>query len=300
MAPSFNLFNQSFDSFGDGHYFTVEGSLTNADSFGLGRTDSVGAEAAAQLLRKNSSTNFSTQFLAPSSSGAFTLGYSPVNSFGNASASPPRRNGEGILVVGGPGARSSSPTEVLGMYTTGAAAANNNNSSSGKNNSNNNNNNARPLEDSHLRMSVGSFGGQSMQSGAGGGGGGYNRSPYPHHHEVLPLPPPPSYYSSSRLGLPPPLHESSMMDSRVPLFYVLLRKYRRAFQDCTFLLPGVRSALLEDESASDSDDKAAAKAETTEHSAGSAKGPAWDPSVCWPLSDSLCPKFCCSFCHFLT
>jgi hypothetical protein len=281
MAPSFNLFNQSFDSFGDGHYFTVEGSLTNADSFGLGRTDSVGAEAAAQLLRKDSSTNFSTQFLNPSSSGAFTLGYSPVNSFGNASASPPRRNGEGILVVGGPDARASSPTEVLGMYTSGAAGANN--SGSGKNSSNSN---ARPLEDSHLRMSVGSFGGHSMQSGVGGGG--YNRSPYQHHHEASP--PPPNYYSS----LPPPPHEGSMVDSRLPLFYVLLRKYRRAFQDFTFLLPGVRAALLEDESNRDAGDKAAAAAEH-KSGGGSSKGPAWDLSVCLVNPFNV---FCRVFRHF--
>jgi len=210
MAPSFNLFNQSFDSFGDGHYFNVEGSLTNNDSFGLGRTDSIGAEAAAQILRKNSSTNFSSQFLAPSGSGALTLGYSPVNSFGNASTAqqpPPQQrsggNGSHMMVVGGPDARASSPTEVLGMYT----------------------NAVHPLDDSHLRMSVGSFGGQSMAPQ------GYNRSPYDPS-------PPPNYYSRG----PPP----EGVDSRMPLFYVLLRKYRHAFQECTFLLPGVKSALQED------------------------------------------------------
>ena len=205
IAPSFNLFNQSFDSFGDGHYFNVEGSL-QADSFGLGRTDSVGAEAAAQILQKDS--NFSTQFLAPSGSGALTIGYSPVNSFGNASApQQPRSSGSGnMMVVGGPDARSSSPTEVLGMYSGSSGAV------------------RGQLDDSHLRMSVGSFGGHSMSGYRTGGVGPYDASPH-------------NYYSRSP-------HDG--MDSRMPLFYVLLRKHRNAFTGCTFLLPGVKLALQED------------------------------------------------------
>jgi len=232
MAPSFNLFNQSFDSFGDGHYFNVEGSL-HADSFGLGRTDSAGAEAGAQILRKNSSTNFSSQFLAPSGSGALTIGYSPVNSFGNASTAQQQqqqqqRNGNNstMMVVGGPDGRSASPSEVLGMYAG----------------------NARPLDDSHLRMSVGSFGGHSMS--------GYMRGS---SYEASP-----NYFNRSPEGF----------DSRMPLFYVLLRKYRHAFKDCTFLLPGVKSALQEDAMEQDGADPSGADAVDS-----AAKVAKWDPSV---------------------
>lgn len=65
MAPSFNLFNQSFDSFAnDGHL-----SL-NADSFGFGRTES--AVAMDGILRQSN-----------------TFAYSPVHSFDAAAAAAP-------------------------------------------------------------------------------------------------------------------------------------------------------------------------------------------------------------------
>lgn len=205
IAPSFNLFNQSFDSFGDAHYFNVDSTL-QADSFGLGRTQSVGNDATTQqVLRKNSSGgNFSTQLLAHTGSGALTIGYSPVNSFGNASAAAPRR-GSNMYIVGGHDARSSSPTQVLGMYPSYSGGA------------------GRPLDDSHMRMSVGSFGGHSMSD--------YNRG------YGDPSASPSNYYMG-------PIRSLESTD-RTPLFYMLLRKFRAAFKDCTFLLPGVKAALLE-------------------------------------------------------
>ena len=212
IAPSFNLFNQSFDSFGDANYFNVDSTLQADDSFGLGQTESVGNDVATQeVLRKNSST-FSTQFLAHSGSGALTIGYSPVNSFGNASATAASRRGSSstgnmMVVGGGHDARSSSPTQVLGMYRSYSGGT------------------VRPLDDSHLRMSVGSFGGQSMS--------GYNRSSY-----ADPSASPPSNYYMG------PIRSHESVD-RMPPFYMLLRKFRAAFKECTFLLPGVKSALLE-------------------------------------------------------
>lgn len=204
-APSFNLFDRSFDSFGDANYFNVDSTLQADDSFGLGQTESVGNDVATpEVLRKNSST-FSTQFLAHSGSGALTIGYSPVNSFGNASAAASRRGSNNMMVVGGHDARSSSPTQVLGMYRSYSGGT------------------VRPLDDSHMRMSVGSFGGQSMS--------GYNRS------YVDPAASPSSYYMG-------PIRSHESVD-RLPPFYALLRKFRAAFRDCSFLLPGVKSALLE-------------------------------------------------------
>jgi hypothetical protein len=206
IAPSFPfLLNQSFDSFGDS--FNVESTLQN-DSFGFGRADSSGNDGS--LLRKNSSGggvgNFSTPFLAPSGSGgALTIGYSPVNSFGNTSSTP-RNN---IMIVGGQDPRSASPTEglVFRSYSTGT-------------------NNTRPLDDSHFRMSVGSFGGQSMSMA-------YNRSSY-----ADPTSSPNGYF-------PAPIRSLETSSDRLPHFYILLRKYRAAFRDCIFLLPGVKAASLD-------------------------------------------------------
>jgi hypothetical protein len=202
IAPSFPfLLNQSFDSFGDS--FNVESTLQN-DSFGFGRADSSGNDGT--LLRKNSSGggvgNFSTPFLAPSGSGgALTIGYSPVNSFGNASSTP-RNN---IMIVGGQDPRSASPTEglVFRSYSAGTS------------------NTTRPLDDSHFRMSVGSFGGQSMSMA-------YNRTAYADPTS------PNGYY-------PAPIRSIEASSDRLPHFYILLRKYRAAFRDCTFLLPGVKA-----------------------------------------------------------
>lgn len=110
------------------------------------------------------------------------------------------------MVVGGQDTRSSSPSQVLGMYRSYSGGAG-----------------ARPLDDSHLRMSVGSFGGHSVL--------GYNRS------YGDPLPPPSNYYPG-----PVRSHEGS---DRMPHFYVLLRKFNESFKDCTFLLPGVKLSLMD-------------------------------------------------------
>jgi len=217
-APSFSLFNQSFDSFGDGHYFNVDSSLQN-DSFGMGRTTSVGEDGTTQLLRTSSGGNLSQQLLA-SGSGALTLGYSPVNSFGNVSAPGSRRNAN-MMVVGGPDPLTNSPTQVLGMYRSysgGGSAVRP----------------GGPLEDSHLRMSVGSFGGQSMA---------FSRS----YGEPTSSP---GYYYSGGQGRP----QEGGTD-RSPQFYALLRRYRLAFKDCSFLLPGLKAALLETRMKSDNDDE---------------------------------------------
>lgn len=151
-----------------------------------------------------------------SGSGALTIGYSPVNSFGTATAGmAPRRPGGNMMVLGGSDARASSPTQVLGMYRSysGSGPRPGPGPPSG------------PLDDSHLRMSVGSFGSQQMQP-YGRPYGDPAASPY-YNYNMAP----------SRCS-----HESS--DGSTP-FYTLLRKYKNAFKDCTFLLPGLKAALLE-------------------------------------------------------
>jgi hypothetical protein len=214
MAPSFNLFNQSFDSFGDTQYFNVDSTLQN-DSFGIVRTGSVENEGAAQMLQTTASSggNFAQQMLTATGSGALTIGYSPVNSFGTvlASAAPPRRSGNMMVLGGGSDLRGASPTQELGMYPSYSGSGAPRSGPSG------------PLDDSHLRMSVGSFGGPMS----------YGRPPYSD--------PSSSPYYCYNAG-PSRSHESS---ERSPSFYAHLRKYKAAFKDCTFLLPGLKAALLE-------------------------------------------------------
>jgi hypothetical protein len=232
IAPSFNILNHSFDSFGDTQYFNIDSTL-NADSFGLAQSDSLvdpeqqRAAAAAvahppTVLREASSggvDNFSAPYLAPSGSGgALTIGYSPVNSFGGHNATL-RRGGSGgsggghMMMVGGGDGRSASPTQVFGMYRSYSGGT------------------VRPLDDSHMRMSVGSFGGNSIL--------GYNNRSYGGVND--PASNSPTYYMG-----PVPSHEGS---DRTPHFYILLRKFSAAFKDCTFLLPGVKSAVLEESAA---------------------------------------------------
>jgi hypothetical protein len=122
-----------------------------------------------------------------------------------------------MMVVGGNEGRASSPTQVLGMYRSYSASGNGGPGA------------ARPssgLEDSHLRMSVGSFGSPSMAYSRSYGGEPAGASPY--------------YY-------PPggPLRSQDNMDKFNPTFHNFLRRHRNAFKDCTFLLPGLKAALLE-------------------------------------------------------
>ena len=212
MAPSFTLFNQSFDSFGDTNYFNVESTLQN-DSFGMARTNSVENDGTTQLLHKNSSVGGASQQLLASASGPLTIGYSPVNSFGNVSASMNSRR-EPMMYLGGSDARSSSPTQVLNIYRSYSGTGV-----------------PRPdmLDDSHMRMSVGSFGGQSITSG----------KPYGDPSSSM------QYYGGGM--------RTNDNAERGPHFYVLLRKYKLAFKDCTFLLPGIKAALLETPTASSTD-----------------------------------------------
>ena len=202
INPSFTLFNQSFDSLGD-NYLGVESTL-NAESFGMVGGGMVGGSDAENALRTAFSTgNGSTQLLAPSASGHLSLGYSPVNSFGNlSSAPPPRRSGSGgnmMLLGGGPEERASSPTQVLSSYSQGYGAGR-----------------QGPLDDGHLRMGGGSFGGPS-----------YGR---------------PSDMADSGAQY---FDEAEKVNDGTPHFYNFLRKYKDAFSGCSFVLPGLKTVFLE-------------------------------------------------------
>ena len=203
MAPSFSLFNQSFDSFGDVQYFAVDSTLDN-DSFGMSGVPSLGGdnEGVTQLLQRDPSAgNFSGQLLGASASGGLTIGYSPVNSFGNASATVSRR-GSNMMIVGGNDPRSSSPSDMLNVYRVQSGGA------------------PRSMDDGYLRSSMGSFGGHSVQQ----------QKPYMEAH--------PGYYYGME-GV-----RSHDGGERGPFFYAFLRRHKSAFAGCTFLLPGLKEALL--------------------------------------------------------
>jgi hypothetical protein len=221
MAPSFSLFNQSFDSFGDSaQYFNVGGPLDAAlqsTSFGVGLGASMDLDKREVSLNQSMSMsggNNTQQLLGGSgSAGALTFGMSPNNSFGGA----PNASTRSTMVLGGQDGRSASPTQVLGMYRsyseTGSPKPN-----------------RRPLDDSHIRMSGGSFGTPSI-------GNAYTRS---FGGEG---PPPPGQYRNNSMS-----HQEGPADGPAdgpPRFYNLLKKYRGAFQECTFLLPGLKQALLD-------------------------------------------------------
>ena len=216
MAPSFNLFNQSFDSFGD--TFNVVGNLDaslQSASFGaLGATASGEFGTGAALTRSQSGGNNTQQLLGSSGSGALTFGMSPVNSFGNGPSTHSSRRG--TIMLGGQDHRSASPTQVLGMYHSYSGGG-----SYGMLRSNNS---MGPLEDSHLRLSAGSFGAAPSLSH------NYTRS-FGAENSVM------SY--NGRMAQSHEGGEGGQM------FYIFLKKHRAAFKDCTFLLPGLKAALLE-------------------------------------------------------
>ena len=230
MAPSFNLFNQSFDSFGD--TFNVVGGLeASLQSAYFGAGPSASGEFGSSslvgqgLTRSLSGGNYTQQLLGGSGSGgALTFGMSPVNSFGNGPAtttttsSSLSRRGSNMMVLGGHDHRSASPTQVLGMYRSYSGCGSHAGTMLRPNNS------MGPLDDSHLRLSASSFGGvPSLSHNYTKSFGGEN-----------------SIMSSSNHG-----RHSHEVSEGSQLFYLFLRKHRAAFKECTFLLPGLKAALLE-------------------------------------------------------
>jgi hypothetical protein len=164
--------------------------------------------------------NFAQQLLGGSGSHTLTFGMSPNNSFGNG---PPSVRTPNVTLLGGQDGRSSSPTQVLGMYRSYSGSG----SPRQK---------IEPLDDSHLRMSGGSFAAPSI-------GHSYTRS---FGGDGMP---PGGHYQNDSMGPGPP----EGMDGP-PRFYHLLKSNMGAFKECTFLLPGLKQAIL-DSSLADSKKK---------------------------------------------
>jgi len=181
MAPSFNLFNQSFDSIGDTtNFFNVGGPMETAlrsTSFGVGPTSS--KDETTELHLTGSVGNFSHQLL-----GGSTFEMSPNNSFGN--VAPVIRNRSGNMMVLGGGDLGSSPSHVLEGYSRSYAATE-----------------SRSIAAPVLSTSYGQ--------------GPIRYRTYAH----------------------PEIVDGS------PGFYIFLKRHKLAFHDCSFLLPGLKAALLQ-------------------------------------------------------
>ena len=227
MAPSFSLFNQSFDSLGDtAQYLNVSGPLEgafNSTSFGAGPTSSRDINDASQLLPNPlgvGSFAAGDRFLGSSSGGNFTFGMSPVNSFGNGpSNSSARRTGSGnMMVLGGPDQQPTSPTQMLSMYPSYSGGYGS--QGSGQQGPFRTRSGQMTDQNAMRTMSSGSFGGSNV----------YSRS----------------YEASPQSSYPAQSHDGPRgVQDGPPGFYAFLGRNKSAFNKCSFLLPGLKAALLE-------------------------------------------------------
>ena len=229
MAPSFSLFNHSFDSLGEAANYLGVGmppldSGFQSNSFGAGPTGSGDNDnAAVPLLPSpiNRDSSFgqgqlSQQILGGSSSGGMlTFGMSPENSFGNGPPSGPIRRRGNMMILADDG-RAQSPTQVLGMYPSYSGGYGSQSGSQAPFRSRGGSGPAQPL-------GAGSFGHSMSQS-----------------------------YTRSFDGMPPGMYPGPMAPLRAIehpngalSFYPFLRRNRAAFIKCTFLLPGLKVALFE-------------------------------------------------------
>jgi len=281
MAPSFSLFNQSFDSLGDtAQFFNVGGALdstmlNSSTSFELkpsGSRSPISGQRSPIHTAPSSTDNYiqlsasnGTFKLNPSMSGAL-FGMSPSNSFGNGPTSSFSTSHSTLKITQVLGGNSdhgrSSPSQVLDMYQQ---------SKSG--------NGVGGEEVVDLRLSaslgspmigqVGSYSssrpfatgveGGPQQPSLGGrisSGAGDRRnshlSPRPHRHHYGSVSSSSSLqqhhhhqggYRPQRASSGPPNKDGS------PRFYNFLRKNKDAFLDMTFLLPKLKPAVMESKAA---------------------------------------------------
>ena len=227
MAPSFSLFNQSFDSLGDtAQYLNVSEPLEgafNSSSFGVGPSGSRDINEVSQLLPNHSQAgSFAAgdRFLGSSSGGNFTFGMSPVNSFGNGPTSSSSRRSGNMMVLGGPDQHPTSPTQMLSMYPSYSGGYGS--QGSGQHIPFRSRSGQVPDQNAMRTMSSGSF---------GGGAAMYNSRSYetsPHG----------GYHASHN-------PEGQRLHDGPPNFYAFLDRNKSAFVKCSFLLPGLKAALLE-------------------------------------------------------
>lgn len=224
--PSF-LFNNSFDSLGEAaNYLGVGMPLDGAfrsQSFGAGPTGSGDNDNPVPLLpspirRDPSFGGGQGGFNQPILGGSLSFEMSPNNSFGNGPASCQHRRRENMMVIGGTDdERAQSPSQVLGMYPSYSGGYE-----------------SQPMVQAPFRPKSG-----PMVEGPGGSGS-FGPVMSPAYTRSFEQGPPP--------GMPPRVFPG-MGPSRsqdFPLaFYPFLKRNKAAFIKCTFLLPGLKAALLE-------------------------------------------------------
>jgi len=246
MAPSFSLFNQSFDSLGGTEFFNVSGALDSAmlnssTSFELKTSGSRSPSTSDNPLQLSASN--STFKLNASMSQTGIFGMSPTNSFGNGPTTSFSTNpGGSVMQLGGNDQGRSSPSQVLDFYK------------------------ASSIEEADLRLSA-SLGSPMIGASAsysssrpfatGMEGGppqptmGDNKSssggPYGRRSHLSPRPQ--RRYSGH--GYRPQRASSAGTPNKdgSPRFYNFLRTNKDAFVDVTFLLPGLKSAVMESKNA---------------------------------------------------
>jgi hypothetical protein len=212
LMPSF-LFNTSFDSLGETGNYMLDGS----QSFGPGLTGSGDNDNPVPLLpspirRDPSFGGGQGGFNQPILGASF--GMSPDSSFGNGAGSGLQRRLGNTMVLGGPDdERAQSPSQLLGMY---------------------------PLypdgSQSLVQMPFGPVSGPIVDGPSRSGSFGPVMS-HPYMRPFEQGPPP---------GIPPRVFSGvGRSYSQDFSFYPFLKRNRAAFIKCTFLLPGLKAALLE-------------------------------------------------------
>lgn len=231
MTPSFSLFNHSFDSLGEAANYLGVGmpaldSGFQSHSFGAGPTGSADNDNAAvpmlpsPAIDQNASFGpggLSQQILGGSASGGMlTFGMSPENSFGNGPPSSGSQRRRGNMMLLADDGRAQSPTQLLGMYPSYSGGYG-----------------AQPGPQAPFRPRGGN--GPAQPLNAGSFGPSMSQS-----------------YTRSFDGMPPGMFPGPMAPLRTiehpngaMSFYPFLRRNRAAFIKCTFLLPGLKAALLE-------------------------------------------------------
>ncbi|KAG7370280.1 hypothetical protein IV203_028026 [Nitzschia inconspicua] len=227
MAPSFSLFNQSFDSLGDtAHFFNVGGPLDSAlQSASFGGTASILEDKMGIGDLQLTASNGTFKLNASSSGGAMTFGMSPTNSFGNGPTSSFTTRGGNITLLGNDH-RAASPSQVLEIgYQSGATSPHSKRGGS--------------MDEGNLRLSA-SMGSPtySRQYVGDGGQGHYQHSSSSSHH---PFGHP--YQGASYPTHRPYRGSTTPAPDGAPHFYIFLRKHKEAFREVTFLLPGLKCVM---------------------------------------------------------
>jgi hypothetical protein len=230
MAPSFSLFNQSFDSLGDtANFFNVGGPLDAAlQSTSFGGTASILEDKSGLGIGELQLTasNGTFKLNASGSGGALTFGMSPTNSFGNGPTSSFSTRGGNITLLGNDH-RAASPSQVLEIgFRSGSGSPRSKPSSS--------------LDDRNLRLSA-SMGSPIYSRPYVGDGGQSSHSNYQHSSSLHP-------FGHPYQNAPYPTHRpyrgsTAPAPDGAPHFYIFLRRHKNAFREVTFLLPGLKSVM---------------------------------------------------------